>query len=71
MKTVLMPVKEKWKDEGLALLFVLALWMMIAVFFDFYYDLNDDTAIKDILSGTYTGVPDGHCIQMLYTVLRK
>lgn len=66
MKTVLTPVKEKWKDEGQALLFVLALWMMIAVFFDFYYDLNDDTAIKDILSGTYTGVSDGHCIQMLY-----
>lgn len=38
----------------------------LAVRFDFYYDLNDDTAIKDILSGTYTGTPSGYCIQMLY-----
>lgn len=38
----------------------------LAVRFDFYYDLNDDTAIRDILSGRYTGVPSGYCIQMLY-----
>ena len=37
-----------------------------AVCFDFYYDLNDDTVIKDILSGAYTGVPSGYSIQMLY-----
>ena len=52
-------------------------WMKVAVFllvviaglairFDFYYDLNDDTAIKDIISGAYTGTPSGYSIQMLY-----
>lgn len=46
--------------------FTLALVLFLAVKFDFYYDLNDDTMIKDILSGAYTGTPDGHCIQMLY-----
>ena len=66
MRTALTERGEKWKDRGLAALFVIGLWMFLAVFFDFYYDLNDDTAMKDILSGTYTGVPDGHCIQMLY-----
>lgn len=66
MKSALAPEKEKWKDRGLAALFVIGLWLMLAVCFDFYYDLNDDTAMKDILSGTYTGTPDGHAIQMLY-----
>lgn len=32
----------------------------------FYYDLNDDVLIKDILSGAYTGRPEAHNIQMLY-----
>ena len=46
---------------------VTALLIIIpSVLFDFYYDLNDDTAIKDIISGTYTGIPSGYCIQMLY-----
>lgn len=66
MKTALTDRTGKWHDRGLAALFVIALWMILAVFFDFYYDLNDDTAMKDILSGTYTGMPDGHNIQMLY-----
>ena len=35
---------------------------------DFYFDLNDDVLMKDILSGAYTGVPQGHNIQMLYPV---
>ena len=34
--------------------------------FDFYYDLNDDTVIKDIISGAYTGEPSGYSVQMLY-----
>ncbi|MCM1182553.1 MAG: hypothetical protein NC337_04170 [Roseburia sp.] len=48
------------------LCFTLALVLVPAVFFDFYYDLNDDTAIKDILSGTYTGLPSGYGIQLLF-----
>ena len=38
----------------------------LAAGFDFYYDLNDDTTIKDILSGAYTGTPSGYSVQMLY-----
>ena len=58
--------REKWKDAGLTIGCVLAVWAALSVCFDFYYDLNDDMAMKDILSGTYTGIPDGHNIQMLY-----
>ncbi|MDO4332370.1 MAG: hypothetical protein Q4C58_06725 [Eubacteriales bacterium] len=42
------------------------LFAAIAVRFDFYYDLNDDVLIKDILSGVYSGTPDGHTMQLLY-----
>ncbi len=39
---------------------------VLAVFFDVWYTINDDVMLKDILSGAYTGTPDGHCVQMLY-----
>lgn len=38
----------------------------LAAAFDFYYDLNDDTTIKDIISGAYTGSPSGYSVQMLF-----
>ena len=49
-----------------AFVFTLLLALLLTVQFDFYYDLNDDTMIKDIVSGAYTGEPSGYCIQMLY-----
>lgn len=55
-------IKRLWK---VVLLIVIMAGSIISCF-DFYYDLNDDTAIKDIISGTYTGQPDGHSIQQLY-----
>ena len=49
---------------------VLLLIIMIftAVRYDYYYDLNDDVLMKDILAGVYTGEPEGHNIQMLWLV---
>lgn len=40
--------------------------LLIGAVFDYYYDLNDDTLMKDIMSGGYAGVPDGHNMQTLY-----
>ncbi len=40
--------------------------VLLGVVFDYYFDLNDDALIKDILAGVYTGVPEGHNIQMQY-----
>ena len=51
-----------WK----VLLFTVIVIAGLAAAFDFYYDLNDDTTIKDIISGAYTGSPSGYSIQMLY-----
>lgn len=40
--------------------------VLMGAVFDYYYDLNDDTLMKDIMSGRYVGVPDGHNMQTLY-----
>ncbi|MBO5031602.1 MAG: hypothetical protein J6D08_06920 [Lachnospiraceae bacterium] len=57
--------RKAYKVCGAAAL-TLLLVLFLAVEYDYYYDLNDDTMIKDILSGAYTGTPSGYCIQMLY-----
>lgn len=59
-------VSDPLRHMGIACLVVVILWIFLALCFDFTYALNDDTALKDILSGTYTGVPEAHDIQMLY-----
>lgn len=51
-----------------AFLMTFCLFVIASLFFDFYYDLNDDVLIKDIVSGAYSGSPDGHSIQMLWPV---
>lgn len=48
------------------IVFTLLLAAFPAIVFDFYYDLNDDTLIKDIVSGAYTGTPSGYSVQLLY-----
>ncbi len=47
---------------------VLIVMIVMAVCGDYYFDLNDDVLMKDILSGAYTGVPEGNNIQMLYPI---
>lgn len=49
-------------------LLLLVIIIFTAVRYDYYYDLNDDVLMKDILAGVYTGVPEGHNIQMLWLV---
>lgn len=58
--------KDKRKDLLWAFLLTAALFIPLCVKFDFYYDLNDDVLIKDVLSGVYSGTPDGHTMQLLY-----
>ena len=51
-----------------ALLLILVIMTFAGVRYDYYYDLNDDVLMKDILAGVYTGEPEGHNIQMLWLV---
>lgn len=42
--------------------------VIMGLLYAYYYDLNDDVLMKDILSGAFTGSPEGHNIQMLYPI---
>ena len=61
-----MELKNRWQDRLTASLLTLLFFGFLALRFDFCYDLNDDVLIKDILSGVYSGAPDGHTMQLLY-----
>lgn len=56
------------KHENLAasLLMTVSVFAVFSIGWDFYYDLNDDVLIKDVLSGVYSGSPSGYTMQLLY-----
>lgn len=49
-------------------LMTIAYAVVMGLLYAYYYDLNDDVLMKDILSGVFTGSPEAHNIQMLYPV---
>ena len=57
---------KKHENCILALGVVLLNVVIMAVCFDFYYDLNDDTLMKDIMAGIYSQTPEGRNMQTLY-----
>ncbi|MCH5274573.1 MAG: hypothetical protein J1E65_01945 [Lachnospiraceae bacterium] len=66
-----MSVTEKLKQNEnkiWALGFSLLFCLLLSIRFDFYYDLNDDVLMKDILAGVYTGQPESRNIQMLFPI---
>lgn len=66
-----MRIKQRLKticDVLFALAAAIVCSAAVGYLYDCYYDLNDDVMIKDILSGTYTGTPEGRNIQMLYPI---
>ena len=58
--------KTRYWNLGSALVMTLLVAAAAWLCGGFYYDLNDDVLIKDILSGVYTGHPEGHTMQILY-----
>ncbi len=52
----------------ISVLTILAAMLVAGLAGDYFFDLNDDVLMKDILSGAYTGVPEGNNIQMLYPI---
>ena len=57
---------EKYKNCIIVMLTIIVNLILLSVCFDFYYDLNDDVMMKNIMAGVYTGTPDGHNMQTLY-----
>lgn len=58
--------KRGYENCILAFLVMGASALLMSFFFDFYFDMNDDTMMRDIMSGVYSGTPDGHNMQTLY-----
>lgn len=59
---------RKRKDENciaVGVMIVLSA-LLVSIVFDFYFALNDDTMMRDIMAGSYSGIPDGHNMQTLY-----
>ncbi len=59
---------SKYQNIKTSALLTVLIFVLAALAGDFYFDLNDDVLMKDILSGAYTGVPEGNNIQMLYPI---
>ncbi len=65
----MMPKKKESRQATVVAALVIGFLMIAtAIFADYYYDLNDDVLMKDILAGVQTGLPTGYNIQMLYPV---
>ena len=54
--------KKKW----LVLVLILSLVGIVTLLKPPVFYLNDDVTMRSILSGTYTGTPDGHAVYMQY-----
>lgn len=59
---------KKYENCILALAATLCMMFLVGGLFDYYYQANDDIYIKNILSGSYTGTPESHNIQMHYPI---
>lgn len=57
---------KKYENFILASAVLAVLLLFAGIRYDYYYDLNDDVFIKDLMAGVYTGEPEGHNIQILY-----
>lgn len=54
---------RRWGVSAAAVFFVLCI---TGILFPMMYHLNDDVTMRSILSGAYTGTPDGHAVYMKY-----
>ena len=61
-----MSALEKYENHIMVALYCLLILGFVVLRHDFFYDLNDDVWIKDILVGIYTGSPETRNIQMHY-----
>lgn len=57
---------EKYENGILMVLTIVVNVAFLSAGFGYFYDLNDDMLMKDIMAGVYSGIPDGHNMQTLY-----
>ena len=61
--TAFLKKRENWLIPAFC---CLVLFLGIGMAWDYYFDLNDDVLIRDILSGVYTGEPEALTAQLLW-----
>ena len=61
--TVFLKKRENWLIPAFC---CLVLFLGTGMAWDYYFDLNDDVLIRDILSGVYTGEPEALTAQLLW-----
>lgn len=66
MKRLLDTVQHKFFSCCILLVAILGGILLLSQYITPVYVVNDDMMIRSILSGTYTGMPDGHAIYMQY-----
>jgi len=59
---------QKYENIILTLIYSMGIFLFIWGNFTFFYGMNDDILIENILSGSFTGNPEAHVINMLYPV---
>lgn len=55
-----------WRKEIPGFLLVAAAFVLTGFLCPLVFSLNDDAMMRSILSGSYTGTPDGHAVYMKY-----
>ncbi len=58
--------KNKIVDISIVIGVTLVFALLVGIVFSYYHDLNDDSLMKSILSGSYTGKPHGQNVQFYY-----
>ena len=61
--TAFLKKRENWLIPAFC---CLVLFLGTGIAWDYYFDLNDDVLIRDILSGVYTGEPEALAAQLLW-----
>lgn len=57
---------RKYRRWGVTAASVFLVLCITGILFPMMFYLNDDVAIRSILTGAYTGIPDGHAVYMKY-----
>ena len=62
--------RKLWEEKEALVIWVLVTGVLafVSIICPPYYSMNDDVMMKSILSGSYTGSPDGHAVYMKYPI---
>lgn len=57
---------NKYKRWGIVAVTVFLVMLITGILLPMMFYLNDDTTLRNVMSGAYTGVPEGHAVNMEY-----